>query len=154
MPFCTLYFSLAFIMYKYQLLYVYINEYQSGGFMWYAVFNRSMVALICGVVTLLCYLAIRKTFVSGPFYLLFPLPMMIGYFWYDCENRFRSPALVLFFTTFLFFFFLHSFHRIFHWRVPLVLTSLYNFGKNNTNLRHNKHFNHLFFANHRLLKVD
>ncbi len=94
MPFCTLYFSLAYIMYKYQLLYVYINEYQSGGFMWYAVFNRSMVALICGVITLLCYLAIRKTFISGPFYLLFPLPFMIGYFWYDCEKRFRTPALV------------------------------------------------------------
>ncbi len=94
MPFCTLYFLFAHVMYKYQLLYVYINEYQSGGFMWYAVFNRSMVALICGVSTLLCYLAIRKTFVSGPFYLLFPLPFMITYFWFDCEKRFKSPALV------------------------------------------------------------
>ncbi|RYH30613.1 hypothetical protein EON65_04590 [archaeon] len=40
MPPCILFFMGAYIMYKYQLLYVYINEYQSGGFMWYAVFTR------------------------------------------------------------------------------------------------------------------
>lgn len=45
MPFCVLFFSAAYIMYKYQLLYVYINEDQSGGYMWYAVFNRSLIAL-------------------------------------------------------------------------------------------------------------
>ncbi len=46
MPLCLGFFGFSYIMYKYQLLYVYINEYQSGGFMWYAVFSRSMVALI------------------------------------------------------------------------------------------------------------
>jgi hypothetical protein len=45
LPFCVLFFAGAYIMYKYQLLYVYINEDQSGGYMWYAVFNRSIVAL-------------------------------------------------------------------------------------------------------------
>ena len=94
MPICALYFGLAYLMYKYQLLYVYINSYQSGGFMWYAVFNRSMVALIAGVLTLLCYLAIRMTFVSGPFYLLLPLPVLIGLFWHHCEKRIRTPSTV------------------------------------------------------------
>lgn len=45
MPFCVLFYAGAYVMYKYQLLYVYINEYQSGGYMWYAVFNRSLIAL-------------------------------------------------------------------------------------------------------------
>jgi hypothetical protein len=94
MPLCACYFALAYLMYKYQLLYVYINTYQSGGFMWYAVFNRSMVALIAGVLTLLCYLAIRMTFISGPFYLLLPLPLMIAYFWRHCDKRIRGPATV------------------------------------------------------------
>jgi fucose 4-O-acetylase-like acetyltransferase len=80
--------SFFLLVVQYQLLYVYINDYQSGGFMWYAVFNRSMLALICGILTLLGYLGIRETFFSGPFYLLAPLPFAIGYFWYKCEVRF------------------------------------------------------------------
>jgi hypothetical protein len=82
-------------MYKYQLLYVYINNYQSGGYMWYAVFNRSMVALIAGVITLWGYLGIRQTFYSGPFYLLAPLPFCISFFWYKCEERFKVPSMTL-----------------------------------------------------------
>ena len=93
-PICAVFFGFAYLMYKYQLLYVYINEYQSGGFMWYAVFNRSMVALIAGVCTLLCYLAIRMTVMSGPFYLLLPLPFLIGVFWHHCETRIKAPAMV------------------------------------------------------------
>lgn len=62
--------------------------------MWYAVFNRSMLALICGVLTLLGYLGIRETFFSGPFYLLAPLPFGISYFWYKCEDRFKVASMV------------------------------------------------------------
>ncbi len=81
-------------MYKYQLLYVYINAYQSGGYMWYAVFDRSMLALVCGVFTLLCYLAIRQTFLSGPFYAILPLPPLIILFWRHCNTKFQVPAKV------------------------------------------------------------
>jgi hypothetical protein len=94
-PFGLVFYAFAYLMYKYQLLYVYINEYQSGGYMWYAVFNRSMVALIAGVVTLLGYLGIRETFFSGPFYLLAPLPFCISYFWYKCEERFKVASMSL-----------------------------------------------------------
>jgi hypothetical protein len=81
-------------MYKYQLLYVYINNYQSGGYMWYAVFDASMVALLCGILTLCCYLAIRQTYVSGPLYAMFPLPIFIFYFWKHCNAVFKKPASV------------------------------------------------------------
>lgn len=87
---------MAYLMYKYQLLYVYINSYQSGGYMWYAVFNRSMVVLMAGVCTLLCYLAIRMSYTSAPFYLLLPLPGLIILFWHHCEKRIRGPAMVVF----------------------------------------------------------
>ena len=53
MPFCALFFAFAYLMYKYQLLYVYINDYQSGGYMWYAVFNRSLIALFFASIALL-----------------------------------------------------------------------------------------------------
>jgi hypothetical protein len=34
MPLCSVFYAFAYIMYKYQLLYVYINDNQSGGYMW------------------------------------------------------------------------------------------------------------------------
>ena len=65
-PFVTLfalvYFIFAYILYKYQILYVYVNKYQSGGYMFYSVFNKSMLSLLAGVFVLLCYLAIRSKF--------------------------------------------------------------------------------------------
>lgn len=94
MLFCVVFFAFLYLMYKYQLLYVYINNYQSGGYMWYAVFDSSMLALLCGVIILTCYLAIRQTFVSGPFYVILPLPVLIFYFWSHCNAVFKKPASV------------------------------------------------------------
>jgi hypothetical protein len=91
-PFACIFFCVAYTTYKYQLLYCYINPYQSGGYMWYSVFNRSMISLLGGVCVLLCYLLIRKT--SGPFYFLFPLPFMIGYFWRKANAKFIPPSEV------------------------------------------------------------
>jgi lysine-specific demethylase 3 len=59
MPFCAVFWACAYLMYKYQLLYVYINDYQSGGDMWYATFGRSLISLIFASVTLLGYLSLE-----------------------------------------------------------------------------------------------
>lgn len=95
-PFLSLlavpFFVVVYLMYKYQLLFVYINAYQSGGFMWYAVFDYSMLSLLMGSLTLLCYLAIRQTYTSGPFYALLPLPVLVAYFWRLCNARFKGPT--------------------------------------------------------------
>jgi len=95
MPFAMLFFLFAYAMYKYQLIYVYVNNYQAGGFMWYAVFSGSMVSLIFGVFTLICYMGIRETYISGPFYMLVPLPFGIMYFWYRTDNKFKEPSMNL-----------------------------------------------------------
>jgi hypothetical protein len=97
MPFCILFFAFAYVMYKFQLLYVYINDYQSGGFMWYAVFNRSIVALIFASLTTLAYLGLElnDTYFAGPFYFLLPLPFGLMYFWYYCDSKFRQISLHL-----------------------------------------------------------
>jgi len=95
MPFGIAFFAGAYLMYKYQLLYVLINHYQAGGDMWYAIFNRCMVALLCSVATLIGYLGLRKTFYSGPFYLLLPLPFLLLYFWRHCDEKFRPPSTKL-----------------------------------------------------------
>ena len=95
MPFGMIYYGLVYAMYKYQVLYVYVNAYQSGGYMWYAVFRRSMVALLMSVMTLICYMAIRIKFVSGPFYVLLPLPLCIIRFWSVCEGQYKEHSKTL-----------------------------------------------------------
>lgn len=97
MPFCTLFFAFAYVMYKYQLLYVYINDYQSAGYMWYAVFDRSLISLIFASITLLGYLSLElnESYYAGPFYFMLPLPFSIMYFWRYCDNKFRKASMHL-----------------------------------------------------------
>ena len=93
-PCAVAYFASAYVMYKYQMLYVYINEYQSGGKMWYQVFDRSMIILVCGSLVLLGYLGLKKAFYSGPFYMMFPQPFLLLYFWKWCNEKFKVPSYV------------------------------------------------------------
>ena len=95
MPFCLVFFLFAYLMYKYQLLYVYITDYQSGGYMWYAVFDRSMICLIMAVLTLIGYYIIRLTYNTGALYSLVPLPFLLVYFWRFCDDRFKQRSLQL-----------------------------------------------------------
>jgi hypothetical protein len=95
-PFAWLYYCFAYVMYRYQLLYVYVNPYQSGGFMWYSVFDRSMISLLGGVLVLLSYFMIRQTnhkdFSGLYFYALLPLPVVILIFWHKCHKKFTKPS--------------------------------------------------------------
>jgi hypothetical protein len=98
MPLCALFFALSYAMYKYQLLYVYINNYEGGGTMWYAVYNRSMVSLLLGALTLLGYLAIKtdsSALTAGPFYVTIPLPLYIIFVWRRINLRFHAPSMML-----------------------------------------------------------
>ncbi len=92
MPLGVLFFIFAYIMYKYQLLYVYVNDYQSHGFMWYQVFNFSIIGLLFATCTLLGYLGLHLTegIAAGPFFLLLPLPVCIVYFWNYSEHKFKN----------------------------------------------------------------
>jgi hypothetical protein len=97
MPFGVLFFVVSYIMYKYQLLYVYVNDNQSLGFMWYAVFNRSLIALIFATFTLLACLAVNaNTIGSAPFFLTLPLPAGIFYFWHYCEILKKNSLVSIF----------------------------------------------------------
>jgi hypothetical protein len=81
-------------MYKFQLIYVYINDYQSGGEMWYDLFNKSLIALLFGSLTLLGYLGLqlKYTYLAGPFYFFMPLPFGILYFLYYCKLKFFKQS--------------------------------------------------------------
>ena len=48
-PAALIYYIMAYYMYKYQLLHVYVNKFQSGGDMWIACYKYSMICLAIGV---------------------------------------------------------------------------------------------------------
>lgn len=100
MPCAMMYFAFAYIMYKYQLLYVFVNDYQSGGNMWYQVFNRSMIILICASLVLWGYLGLKKTYHIGPFYMMIPQPFLLYYFWDYCNKKFTTPSIVNIFSRY------------------------------------------------------
>ena len=94
-PFALVYFCMLFYMYKYQLLYVYVTKHQAGGIMWAQVFDYSMKTLILGSLTLVCYMAIRRSYLSGPFYCLLPLPVLIYLYQHKVEKTLRGPAATM-----------------------------------------------------------
>jgi hypothetical protein len=96
MCFAVVYYSFVYLIYKYQLLYVYVNEYQSGGYMWYAVFNMAMMVVICGLLTLMGFISSKMGHKTAPFYFLIPLPILVAIFWRYCNQTFKSPSLVSF----------------------------------------------------------
>jgi Calcium-dependent channel, 7TM region, putative phosphate len=101
-PFGILFFFFSYAMYKYQLLYVYVNDYQSGGDMWYDVFWRSLVGMIFATCTLLGYLMLQITITNqnaGPFIFMLPMPLCLIYFWRFCENKFRGKTQALTLVT-------------------------------------------------------
>lgn len=95
MPFGVVFFLVSYTMYKYQLLYVYVNDNQSLGFMWYAVFNRSLIALLFSSFTLLACFAVNADSIgSGPFFMTVPLPIGILYFWHYCDSTLKKNSMV------------------------------------------------------------
>ena len=94
-PFCLFFYGFSYMMYKYQLLYVWVNRYQSGGALWYEVFNKSMISMMGGTGILLSYLALKQTVVTGPIYFLLPLPFMVIYFWRRCDSKFKNHSQTL-----------------------------------------------------------
>lgn len=97
MPCAVMYFAFAYAMYKYQLLYVFVNDYQSGGNMWYQVFNRSMIILIGASLVLWGYLGLKRTYHIGPFYMMIPQPFLLYYFWDFCNKKFTTPSIVIYY---------------------------------------------------------
>jgi len=65
--------------------------------MWYAVFNRSLIALLFASFTLLALLGLKidKPYARGPFFFLLPMPFGILYFWHYCDVKFKKTSLNL-----------------------------------------------------------
>lgn len=60
LPFGAIYFLGAMIVYKKQVLYVYTPTYESGGALFPAACDRTLIGLMCGQVTFIGYCILRE----------------------------------------------------------------------------------------------
>lgn len=94
LPFCTLYFGLASIIYRYLFRYVYESEFDCAGMFWYDLFHFLMVGLLMGTLSLIALIALYRD--GGyEFIALLPLPALLGYLYWYCYQQFWHTAAFL-----------------------------------------------------------
>ncbi|KAG0338810.1 hypothetical protein BG004_007067 [Podila humilis] len=88
--FGIIYFAVAYVVYKYQLLYVFFHPNESGGQMWPMVYNRLTVGLMIFQLTMVGLFMMKQAYFFGVF--LAPLPAGTVWFWYWTTNAYKLTA--------------------------------------------------------------
>lgn len=89
LPFVLVFFIFAFLVYRYQIINVYNQEYESAGAFWPHVHSRIIASLLISQLLLLGLLSTKKAAHSTP--LLIVLPVLTIWFHKYCKSRFE-PA--------------------------------------------------------------
>uniref|UniRef100_A0A8R7P0F8 Membrane protein C2G11.09 n=1 Tax=Triticum urartu TaxID=4572 RepID=A0A8R7P0F8_TRIUA len=93
LPFIIVFFSLAYLVFRHQIINVYNQQYESGALFWPDVQTRLIAALIVSQILLLGLLSTQEAEKSTV--ALLPLPVLTIWFHYVCKGRFE-PAYVKF----------------------------------------------------------
>ncbi|KAF9580661.1 hypothetical protein BGW38_002601 [Lunasporangiospora selenospora] len=88
--FGVIYFGMAYLVYKYQLLYVFFHPYESCGQAWPMVYNRIMVGLLIFQSTMLGLFMLKQAYIFGC--LLAPLPIGTIWFWAWTSQAYHQTA--------------------------------------------------------------
>ncbi|KAF9935549.1 hypothetical protein BGZ67_003356 [Mortierella alpina] len=88
--FGSVYFAIGYVVYKYQLLYVFFHPYESGGLTWPMVYNRITLGLVIFQLTMLGLFMLKQSYLLGA--LLAPLPIGTAWFWYWTTTSYKSTA--------------------------------------------------------------
>lgn len=91
LPFIIVFFALAYVVYRHQIINVYNQEYESGAAFWPSVHGRIITALIISQLLLLGLLSSKGMAQSSP--VLLVLPVLTIWFYYFCKHRFESAFL-------------------------------------------------------------
>ncbi|KAM0887716.1 hypothetical protein ACQ4PT_028848 [Festuca glaucescens] len=91
LPFILVFFALAYVVYRHQIINVYNQRYESGAQFWPQVHLRIIVALIVSQLLLLGLLSTKGLEEATPALLV--LPVLTIWFHKYCKNRFE-PAFV------------------------------------------------------------
>lgn len=93
LPFIIVFFSLAYLVFRHQIINVYNQQYESGAQFWPDVHMRLIIALMVSQILLLGLLSTQEAEKST--IALLPLPVLSLWFHYVCKGRFE-PAFVKF----------------------------------------------------------
>jgi hypothetical protein len=85
LPFALVYFSVAGIVYKYMLMYVYVTKMESGGKIWPVLFQTVMTSVVFFQVTMIVILRLKGGLVQV--YCLIPLPVLTLVYQYAYFRR-------------------------------------------------------------------
>ncbi|XP_050211142.1 CSC1-like protein At1g32090 [Mercurialis annua] len=89
LPFILVFFALAYLVYRHQIINVYNQQYESAGAFWPHVHSRIIASLLISQLLLMGLLSTKKAANSTP--LLVILPILTLAFHKYCKNRFE-PA--------------------------------------------------------------
>ncbi|KAM0853632.1 hypothetical protein ACQ4PT_050932 [Festuca glaucescens] len=93
LPFIIVFFSLAYLVFRHQIINVYNQQYESCAQFWPDVHRRIISALIVSQILLLGLLSTQEAEKST--FALLPLPVLTVWFHYVCKGRFE-PAYIKF----------------------------------------------------------
>lgn len=98
LPFLLVYFSLAYLVYRNQILNVYVTKYQTGGTYWPIVHNATIFSMVLMQVIAMAVFGLKKSTVASSF--VIPLIIMTLLFNEYCRQRFHPlfqqiPAQIL-----------------------------------------------------------
>lgn len=91
LPYIIVFFGLAYLVFRHQIINVYNQEYESGAAFWPDVHGRIITALVISQVLLLGLLSTKEAAQSTPF--LIALPVLTIWFHRFCKHRYE-PAFV------------------------------------------------------------
>lgn len=91
LPFILIFFGLAYVVYRHQIINVYNQEYESAAAFWPDVHGRIITALVVSQVLLMGLMSSKKAAQTAPF--LLALPVLTIWFHRYCKGRYE-PAFV------------------------------------------------------------
>lgn len=91
-PFAALYFAMAYIVYAYQLIFVYRTHFETNGQFWPLAFSRMVAGMFIWQVMMIGLLSLKKGFAQSP--LLLPLPVITLLFYRECHGRYLRASEV------------------------------------------------------------
>ncbi|KAG8385792.1 hypothetical protein BUALT_Bualt03G0082100 [Buddleja alternifolia] len=91
LPFILVFFALAYLVFRHQIINVYNQEYESAGAFWPDVHGRIVIALVFSQLVLMGLMTTKGAAASTPF--LIVLPVLTIFFHRYCKGRYE-PAFV------------------------------------------------------------
>lgn len=108
-PLSLVYFCMSWVVWRYQVLYVFVRKYEGGGQMWPFVFNRILVILWLFQVFTSCILTMKKAYWQGAI-LWVTVPVILIKYWRWRAQQSLSVVMEGLWAVYLFFFTYWCFH--------------------------------------------